>query len=226
VFAITPEQILARVATGGVFSDVSAMESTWYVKGRKARMDLKIAAAPGTTMPEVYIILDEQAGSASLVLPQTRTYMVVPIAAMQQLQGLIGGGVPVPQQASQGTAQTRTLGSQTVAGVQAEGFEIRVGDSVFARGWSAPQYRGVLPQMFDALGRLTPGDAMGAIADRGMPVRFQALSRVPAGPNGSPAAGHSYVFMDVPSIERRTVADDQLQVPAGFQRAAMPFMAQ
>jgi hypothetical protein len=149
----------------------------------------------------------------TMLLPMLRAYMVVSDDMLAQQLGAL-------TQIYTGTtgymtANVQRIDGETIDGVRTEGYEIRAGDELFARGWTAPEFRGavrVAP---------TPGDPMASLSERGLPMRTRVIMKTQGPLTGLYGEGYLYMSTDVISVEKTEVEDERFEIPAGYARMEM-----
>src|SRR5690606_6570107 len=128
----------------------------------------------------------------TMLLPMIRSYMVLDDALLQEQLGTLSQMYAGAAEFSDPSIQT--LGAATINGLATEGFEIRAGDGLIARGWTAPELRAALPVEPNS------NDPLATLAQRGLPIRTRALVRAEGPLATLYGPGYLYLATEVLSV--------------------------
>lgn len=228
-FAIPTDSISARGAVARMRLPDSGMvmEQVWHFKDGKLRMEMQMPGMPAEM--GFFSIMDPQRGEIVMVMPMLKQVMRLPNAQLDSMRR---------QNADQArklgvseSMQPRRIGTQTISGMQAVGYEMR--DTAFvARLWMAEELRDVGEALRSVTERMSGMMGMGGsgmindplshIDQPGLPLRMQGLMRVLPEQVQTMGQGYMYTVMEVTSVERKALPDALFHVPADYTEMRMP----
>ena len=212
VFGLDEERLLAVAAPGGPDLGAQLIERTLYVSARKVRMEVNVPGMAALGGPLV-AILDREARTVAMLVPMFRSYMVVDESFLAQQMGALTQ--LYANSAGFETPSIRSLGDSSIGGESTEGYEIRAGENLIARGWTAPGLRGAVPVETNA------DDPLATFTDRGLPMRTQVLMRAEGPAATMYGEGYLYLATEVTSIERTEIDESQFAIPSDYTRMEM-----
>lgn len=225
--AITPEKLLAAKE-----ANPQVYESLMYVSGPKVRMD-----APLDKGKDGYAIIDTDKNLTWFVVPSEKKYIEWSEAdakamgdKMQQLEKMMRermGSLP-PDQRAQAEAILKNMQAgaapkvdliatgktQTVNGMQATGYEVKMEDETLV-GWvtqDEPDLSKMLRTVQERMEKMTPPAMRGrqaarsSLSEKGFPVMVQTL------------APDHYRIEEITTVEKKPVAADLFAVPKGYTK--------
>jgi hypothetical protein len=184
------------LATLAAREDAKVESATVMIKGSMLR------TMGGPDSDGAYGFWDMARNTMTLVQPNERSYMEVPMDAE---------GPRPPQSPRAGGPTPKSLGTRTINGVTATGYEIR-GEDVIIRAWMTRDHPGLTWTFRSAIAHREDeeGDeedaAMAALSRYGWPVLLYTLNR------------GSLRIEETTGIERSTLPADLFKVPAGFTK--------
>lgn len=228
-FAIPTDSISAPGGVGRIRSPDAGMvmEQVWHFKDGKLRMEMQIPGMPAEM--GFFSIMDPQRGEFVMVMPMLKQVMRAPRTQLDSMRR--HNGDRAEKLGVSESVQPRRIGTQTINGMQAVGYEMR--DTTYvARFWMAEEFRdvgeslrSVFEQMSGMMGRGGPNmmnDPMSLVSQPGLPLRVQMLTQVPPEQVQAMGQGYMYTVMEVTSAERKALPDALFRVPADYTEMRMP----
>lgn len=175
-------------------------EPTVHVKGTRSRMDLNMAGQ------QAYMVMDAEKGTAMVVMPAQRIYMVIDLKAAASQMAPGAHGRPMPDFKIEPTGR-----KETVAGIECEHYSISSGESVtdacVAKGMGSFMGVGGVPGR--GRGPEIPPEL------RELAVRFKDGGFLLK--SESKIGGQTRMTMQVTKVEKKSVDAAMFEPPAGFQ---------
>jgi hypothetical protein len=203
------------------------MEQVWHFKDGKLRMEMQMPGMPAEMGS--FSIMDPQRGEIVMVMPMVKQVMRLPNAQLESMRR--HNADQVRKMGVSESMQPRRIGTQTISGMQAVGYQMR--DTAFvARLWMVEELRDVgesLRSVTERMGGMMGmggsgmmNDPLSLIGQPGLPLRMQGLMRVPPEQVQALGQGYMYTVMEVTSVERKALPDALFRVPADYTEMRMP----
>ena len=229
--AITPDKLLAAKDT-----DAQVRESMVYVSGAKVRMD-----APLDKNKEGFAIIDTEKNTTWFVVPSEKRYiewseadakaMSDKMVEVEKMMKERMGSLP-PEQRAQVEAMLKKMKppegaaaaaapnvkptgkTQTVNGMSAAGYEVKMGDETMV-GWitqEQPELAKMLRTVQERMDKMTPPSMRGpqtartALSQKGFPVMVQTVDT------------DHYRVEEVVSVDKKAVPADLFALPKDFTK--------
>ena len=228
--AITPDKLLAAKDT-----DAQVRESMVYVSGAKVRMD-----APLDKNKEGFAIIDTEKNTTWFVVPSEKRYiewseadakaMSDKMVEVEKMMKERMGSLP-PEQRAQVEAMLKKMKppegataaapnvkptgkTQTVNGMSAAGYEVKMGDETMV-GWitqEQPELAKMLRTVQERMDKMTPPSMRGpqtartALSQKGFPVMVQTVDT------------DHYRVEEVVSVDKKPVSADLFALPKDFTK--------
>jgi hypothetical protein len=211
VFAIDLARLLEEPDGTHPSNTVQVVEMTYSFLGSHTRIDFSL---PGSPVGDVYVLEDSQLDTRTIVIPSLNAFIIPTGGSLEGARELTGGALLIlPRGEDVGPARMLPLPDRLVNGISADGFEIRSGDEMLSRGWTAPTVQGA--SMWTDL---TADDPHAILTEWGLPMLLQSMFRVPPPMTPEIGGGYLYSIIETLSAERMVPSSDLFVVPRGFQR--------
>lgn len=212
IFAIDVDDLLATPTGDNLFASAQVIRQTIHRSNGRTRIDVEIDGPLAALTGEQFILFEDGAPRATVVMPFAGAYMEVEPAYFAQQQNMAEMFLPTFSDADLRRFEELGPGPST-AGFETHGFEFRLADELIYRIWASPELDGTIGQVTGMLDPISQ-----ALIDRGYPMAMRAIARLPGPMAQILGNGYIYLISDVTSVEPGPVDDERFEVPIGLGR--------